>query len=225
MDVKLSNGVRVGDEPLVAGVISTLGTLDLMANAETPPPCDLIELRLGEIELKNDRWLPRAQKLRDAGTPVLITVRNKAEGGTWDDDDEERLRLFNLGLCDFSLVDVELNSRHLYRVIERAQDVGKPIIVSYHDFDGTPDMDFLNRLADQVADYPAAILKIAAKANGKDDVTRLEQFLRQRHSFPLCVLAMGEQWRETRITFPLLGSCLTYGYLDKPSAPGQHSCA
>jgi len=41
----------------------------------------------------------------------------------------------------------------------------------------------------------------------------------------LCVIGMGRAWSETRIEFATLGSCLTYGYLDKPAAPGQISAA
>jgi 3-dehydroquinate dehydratase len=36
---------------------------------------------------------------------------------------------------------------------------------------------------------------------------------------------MGDAWKQTRIAFPKLGSCLAYGYLDKPTAPGQVSAA
>jgi len=32
---------------------------------------------------------------------------------------------------------------------------------------------------------------------------------------------MGPLGPQTRIEFPKLGSCLTYGYLDQPVAPGQ----
>jgi len=39
------------------------------------------------------------------------------------------------------------------------------------------------------------------------------------------VIGMGEAWKQTRLSFPKLGSCLTYGYLDKPTAPGQESAA
>ena len=41
----------------------------------------------------------------------------------------------------------------------------------------------------------------------------------------LCVIGMGPDWAHTRVLFPQLGSCLTYGYLDKPTAPGQFSAA
>jgi 3-dehydroquinate dehydratase len=36
---------------------------------------------------------------------------------------------------------------------------------------------------------------------------------------------MGRAWSKTRIEFATLGSCLTYGYIDRPTAPGQMSAA
>jgi 3-dehydroquinate dehydratase len=32
---------------------------------------------------------------------------------------------------------------------------------------------------------------------------------------------MGPLGPQTRVEFPKLGSCFTYGYLDEPVAPGQ----
>jgi 3-dehydroquinate dehydratase len=36
---------------------------------------------------------------------------------------------------------------------------------------------------------------------------------------------MGRAWSKTRVLFATLGSCLAYGYLDRPTAPGQMSAA
>jgi 3-dehydroquinate dehydratase len=36
---------------------------------------------------------------------------------------------------------------------------------------------------------------------------------------------MGPAYAQTRVRYPKLGSCLTYGYLDKATAPGQFSAA
>jgi 3-dehydroquinate dehydratase len=57
------------------------------------------------------------------------------------------------------------------------------------------------------------------------DVDVLRALLRRRWEKPICVIGMGRAWSKTRIEFAMLGSCLTYGYLDKPTAPGQMSAA
>jgi len=42
---------------------------------------------------------------------------------------------------------------------------------------------------------------------------------------PVCVIGMGRHGASTRLSLPALGSALAYGYLDKPSAPGQFPCS
>ena len=51
----------------------------------------------------------------------------------------------------------------------------------------------------------------------------LKQLLAKDWGLPLCVIGMGTLGTPTRTDFPRLGSCLTYGYLDTPVAPGQLS--
>jgi 3-dehydroquinate dehydratase-1 len=60
-------------------------------------------------------------------------------------------------------------------------------------------------------------------AKNNDDIATLEKLLGSSLDVPLCVIGMGAFGTKTRITFPAHGSCLTYGYLDAPSAPGQLS--
>nr|URC24566.1 major capsid protein [Myoviridae environmental samples] len=42
---------------------------------------------------------------------------------------------------------------------------------------------------------------------------------------PLCVIGMGALAQKTRVAFSTQGSCLTYGFLDASTAPGQMSAA
>jgi len=57
----------------------------------------------------------------------------------------------------------------------------------------------------------------------EEDLAILRALLAEKRPTPLCVLGMGPLGPQTRIDFPRLGSCLTYGYLDTPVAPGQVS--
>jgi 3-dehydroquinate dehydratase type I len=59
----------------------------------------------------------------------------------------------------------------------------------------------------------------------EEDVATLRQLLARKWPVPLCVIGMGARGAATRVEFAKLGSCLTYGYLDAPSAPGQPSAA
>ena len=67
------------------------------------------------------------------------------------------------------------------------------------------------------------VIKIATFTKTEEDVAVLRSLFDENCSVPLCALGMGPLGPQTRIEFPKLGSCLTYGYLDAPVAPGQVS--
>ncbi|MFT5125821.1 MAG: 3-dehydroquinate dehydratase-1 [Kiritimatiellia bacterium] len=214
----------LGHLPRVVGVITTSAGLAQAASSPEDPGCDLIEVRLGEVDVSGNRWLNECIALEARGTPVLITIREQSEGGTWPDEDPGRMELFERALEECSIVDIELHSLCFYRVLECATAHKKPVIISTHHFEETPTREALDAFQDRVASLDNVILKIAAVTRNEDDVATLQDFLVTPHPCPVCVLGMGASGVETRIRFPELGSCLTYGYLDAPSAPGQHAC-
>lgn len=214
----------IGRLPRLVGAITTSAGLARLAGSTTRPPCDLVEVRLGEVETEDARWVSECRAIENRGIPVLITLREQSEGGTWPDEDPCRLPLFETALEEFSLVDVELNSRCLDRVIECAKTHNKPVIISTHDFQQTPTREDLDGFQERVQSLDNIILKIAVMTHDEQDVATLQDFLLAPHPCPVSILGMGEKGMETRIRFPGLGSCLTYGYLDASSAPGQHSC-
>ena len=57
----------------------------------------------------------------------------------------------------------------------------------------------------------------------KSGVATLRSLFHENCPAALCVMGMGALGPQTRVEFPKLGSCLTYGYLDAPVAPGQVS--
>jgi 3-dehydroquinate dehydratase-1 len=177
--------------------------------------CDIIELRLDLLGTVN--ILPLAQ-------PVIATIRLANEGGGWSDSDEARFPLFDAALRQCAAVDIEFRSPLLPAVSALAVRYQKALIVSYHDFEKTPSLAELRQVMDRASSY-GTVVKIATLATTADDVQTLRELFRQNCSAALCVLGMGAYAGQTRVEFPRLGSCLTYGYLDVPLAPGQPSVA
>jgi 3-dehydroquinate dehydratase I len=68
-------------------------------------------------------------------------------------------------------------------------------------------------------------VKIVTMVHRRADRETLRQLLVAGGGPPRCVMGMGELAQPTRVEFPVLGSCLTYGYLDRPAAPGQPAAA
>lgn len=185
--------------------------------------CDIVEVRLDEIGETPD-WLDRCRALEAEGFPVLVTIRLPAEGGKWQGSEPERLKRYERALDNLSAVDVEFRSETAASVSQRARQLGKACIVSYHDFERTPPLAELQNVLSE-AQKLASVVKVATMISGAVDDQTLRDLLRGPWKVPVCVMGMGPLGTQTRITFATLGSCLTYGYLDKPVAPGQPSAA
>jgi 3-dehydroquinate dehydratase-1 len=211
-----TTALAVGAAPRVVGTLSTLAPRRAL-------PGDIVEMRLDRIRYGAD-WLDRCVALQSGGKPVLLTIRLRAEGGAWEAGEEERLELYRQGLRELAAVDVELRSVICRQVAREAARLQKPSIISYHDFANTPPLRELCAIVKQ-AHQIGSIAKVSTLIQRESDVEVLRSLLRRRWARPLCVIGMGRAWSKTRVLFATLGSCLTYGYLDKPTAPGQISAA
>jgi 3-dehydroquinate dehydratase-1 len=184
-----------------------------------------LELGVDVIELRLDRFAaPSSSSVatvleRFPQLPTLATVRSAAEGGDWSGSDDERLELVVDVLPLVDAVDVELSSSPLLApLVAAAHDRGRSVVVSHHDFGATPATAQLCELLRNARDAGADLVKISTTARDRDDLRRLAGLLLEHADVPLCVIAMGEAGRGSRVVLPYLGSRLTY-------VPGQHSSA
>ena len=203
--------------PLVVGVLSALDGTE----RTIPLPCDVVEVRLDKTARPAD-WLERCRAIEGRGRPVLLTIRLRGEGGDWVEDGAARLDLYKSALEAVSAVDVELSSVICRAVTEEAQRLNKTCLVSHHDFAKTPPLHELESII-RGARHNGAVPKVATMIRSPADVEILEALLARDAQEPLCVIGMGDDWKETRLSLAQHGSCLAYGYLDRPTAPGQWS--
>ena len=219
MAAELIEALQLGRVPRVVGTIITADFLERWSANPTALPCDLVELRLDGFSDFND-WIRIGKEIEEQGTPILVTLRLKNEGGKWEKSDRERRPLLESAIRNFSGVDVEVRSQLAGGVSELCKQLGKLSVFSFHDFKETPPREELERLLEN-AERLGGIGKIAATAQTPEDVELLRSVLQQHRALPICIIGMGPHGRKTRLTFPLEGSCFTYGYLDTPGAPGQ----
>ena len=213
--------VTIGKAPRVVGTLSTLGGKFPLARRK--PACDVVEVRLDKTGRPPD-WLAQCQEIQTRGWPVLLTLRLKSEGGQWSGSDARRFPIFEEGLRALSGVDIEWRSRIVYPVAILAKRLRKICVISYHDFKKTPPADELESLILE-AQQLASIVKVSTRLNNAEDEKTMRWLQTRRWKRPLCLIGMGPAWTHTRLSFPQAGSCLAYGYLDKPVAPGQISAA
>jgi len=171
---------------------------------------DLCELR---IDYLRDPDLPKI--LAAKPLPVLATVRPKWEGGQYDGDESVRFGLLeDACLHGADYVDVEFRA---YKDFKRH---GAKLVVSYHDFEKTP--DDLEATAAKMAALEPFLVKVACQARGTADLTRLVT-LQKNFPSPIAVIAMGEVGEPLRILYHRYGGWLTFASLKAglESAPGQ----
>jgi 3-dehydroquinate dehydratase-1 len=213
----------LGLAPQVVGTVSQADTLARLA-VGVQRVCDIVEVRLDLIGSDTPKWLEQAKAIEAQGFPVILTIRLKDEGGRWTQPDAARLPLFESGLEHLSAADVELSSSSLEAISAAARRHERALIVSHHDFVRTPSAHELRQIVHKAADY-GTVVKVATFTQTEADVALLRGLFVETCAASLCVLGMGPLGPQTRAEFPKLGSCLTYGFLDAPVAPGQVSAA
>ncbi len=195
----------------------------LNAIEEATQVADIIELRLDylrENELTN--LLGKLPK-REVNKPLLFTFRPREQGGLRDLTLADRLNfwrdLSNETKALITFADFELD------LVEQLANQPPPlpwhkVICSHHNFDETPAS--LHEIYQRIARTPAAIVKIATKANRIADCLLLFELM-QRGAKPVIILGMGLPGIATRILALSRGALLTFGALKRgaESASGQ----
>lgn len=171
---------------------------------------DLCELRIDYLRDPDLAKILAAKPL-----PVLATVRPKWEGGQYEGDESVRFGLLeDACLHGADYVDVEFRA---YKDFPRH---GAKLVVSYHDFEKTP--DDLEATARKMSALEPFLVKVACQARGAADLARLVT-LQKSFASPIAVIAMGEFGEPLRVLYHRYGGWLTFVSLKAglESAPGQ----
>ncbi|MBI4396535.1 MAG: type I 3-dehydroquinate dehydratase [Elusimicrobia bacterium] len=214
--------------PLVVASLGDGGRLLSDARTAVRDGADVLEVRADCFPkdlLKPEplrELLGRLQK--SVRRPVILTIRSRLEGGRFPRGlkEQDRLVLFRASLSKVDAVDVELCANDINRhMVLEARKQGCAVILSYHDFRRTPSDVVLRGLARKALRLRGDIWKVAVMPRGRGDVERFLEFCRKAPFRYRVFLAMGPLGRESRKEGFRWGSCLSYGYVRKPMAPGQ----
>ena len=163
--------------------------------------------------------------------PLLVTNRPAWEGGEAADEGRVADLVAAVEHGAVGAVDIELHevvAGDGLDVVDAARDAGVSVVVSVHDFEGTPPRDELRRLIERASDY-GDVAKLAVTAESPDDTLALLAVTRAHASAgrTVATMAMGEVGRHTRVVAPLYGSRIGYAPVDpdRATAPGQYDLA
>lgn len=124
--------------------------------------------------------------------------------------------------CAYIDIDIETPLAFRNRLIEKGQNKGCKVILSYHNFAETPDSKMLNDIIENLFESKADLAKIACMANSEEDCDRvLELYSKTKNLIAFC---MGEIGKRTRFEALKMGAPFTYASIEgKETAPGQIS--
>ncbi len=215
-------GIEAGKLPLVVGTVSS----DLNFPVDVMEKIDILEVRVDMLPVHNTAdiiQIVRSVKQR-YGKPIIATVRSKAEGGLRQIDDDQRYDIFKEIIQFAEILDVELSSKNLAeRILMLCNEHNRYSMVSYHNFNETPKDNVLGDIVKKGKSLGATFVKIAVKANSKDDLRDLIHFTIENRDAGLITISLGSIGLASRLINPLIGSLMTYGYIDTATAPGQIS--
>ena len=187
-------------------------TDELRARRDAACEADLVELRLDTV-----RDLDLAGALADRTCPVVVTCRPVWEGGRFRGSEEDRHGILRRALeLGAEWVDLEWRGGFEALIAERQ---GRSIVLSMHDFEGTPsDLEGRYRA---MRGTGAEVVKLAVRTRSASDVVRLLRLGRASQPERLVLIGMGPPGVPTRLLPAHFGSYWTYA--GDGIAPGQVS--
>ncbi|WNS41428.1 type I 3-dehydroquinate dehydratase [Paenibacillus sp. MMS20-IR301] len=165
--------------------------------------------------------------------PLIFTFRSAKEGGEKEISTEYYVELNKAaaasGLID--ILDVELFSGEaaVSGLIKAAHNQAVFVIVSNHDFQGTPPQEEIVARLRRAQELGGDLPKIAVMPQNAGDVLTLlaaTNIMQEQYADrPIITMSMAGEGVISRLAGEIFGSALTFGAAHKPSAPGQVAVA
>lgn len=229
-DVIIGDGI-----PKICVSVSEKTKEDILKEASA-----ITELKVDIVEWRVD-WFKHAfnlEKVKDVlkelvptinNTPLLFTFRTANEGGEKAIETKAYLELnmavIASGLVDLIDVEASIGDKTLTAILESAHAADVKVVASNHDFEGTPSKEEIVKRLRKMQDLGADILKIAVMPKNKIDVLELLEstaIMSEKYADrPIITVSMSDMGALSRITGEIFGSAVTFGAVNKASAPGQ----
>ena len=181
-----------------------------------------LELRLDYLQDSRERtnlltWLS-GHKRRAV---FIATCRRREGGGLFRGTREEQLKILALAAqAGCKWCDVEIETARHFEPGEISQALAPAcVMVSYHDFRGTPQN--LVAIVGRLRRAGGQAVKIAARSNSVSDSARICEFA--RGGSRIVAIPMGEFGFAGRVLALRSGSALAYAAIEQATAPGQLS--
>ncbi len=175
---------------------------------------DLLELRLDFIENSNPDGVKNL--IQEIDFPLIATNRRREENGLFKGSETDRIEILLEAAKVAEVVDIELGTDLDY--LNKIVKTSNLSIISYHDFEKTPDKDFLLEIVNKELEL-GDMAKFAVMPKTMADTVIVLNVLSEVEN--TVGISMGDMGAYTRVVAPLFGSPLTFASYENSSAPGQ----
>ncbi len=210
--------------PLVVATVTQQSDLDLVRSGSCGG-FDLLEFRIDDLYPVQKET---EAALGNSAHSHLLTVRCPEEGGAASLTPENRVELYEKFLPYSTLIDTEVISLQegtISHLVEKAHATDVGVVASFHDFHGFPGIQKIRETIELTYELGADVAKIAVRIEDRKDLYDLAQVVAEwkNRGRAISAMGMGPLGKLSRLVLAEAGSCLNYGYLEKPNAPGQWS--
>ena len=191
---------------------------------------DAVEFRIDFLDPAGMDDLKDINKLEDLNIKKILTCMPCWEGGKFNGAESTRISMMSSISKFFDYITIELRCCDLSLFVRsaRKQNPCIKVILSYHDFESTPELNTILNIIKLEKKHGADIAKIAFTPCDLEDVLRvMEALVKGRAGIPVIAISMGDAGKISRVIAPVFGSYLTFASLGegRESAPGQMSIA
>jgi 3-dehydroquinate dehydratase-1 len=206
----------VRKSPLVCATIFAKTKAEFLKTAAKSAEvgCDIAELRVDHLKEKETSLI--TEIIRDSPLPLIVTNRSERDGGLFPASDESTRQYLIESVLAYSpaFIDIEfdLPDEKRSKLIGAAKKKKVGIICSHHDFNSTPSITRILRLAGHISETRCDITKLAFMPSNERDASKILEAASVlgggRKMFT--TFGMGVHGKMTRLSTLLLGSCLIY---------------
>ncbi|MBN2529355.1 MAG: type I 3-dehydroquinate dehydratase [Deltaproteobacteria bacterium] len=176
-------------------------------------------LKLAEVRLETLPALTQddVTAIFSCNAQIVATCRPSGQS------DAERAQVLRWAIeAGATYVDLEIESDSSFKspLTQLAKEKGCQVIISYHNFEGTPDTEELCRIVETCFFHGADIAKVACLVHTQAEAARIIGLGDSER--PVIPIGMGDAGRIARVAAPFVGSPFTYASLNgEETAPGQ----
>lgn len=179
---------------------------------------EVLELRIDYIDY-NSYTIEEIRKLiNDINFTIIATNRRKEEGGFFKGSESERIKILESlsDLVDYIDIELESGKENIGKIVA----TGVKTIISYHDFEKTPTIEFLEDIIRKEKEL-GDIAKIATMPSDVFDTIKIVNLMENNKNSDLIAISMRELGSYTRFISSNYQSPLTFASGDLATAPGQ----